>query len=118
MKQFYLMMQTAENGIGVSASPPHLTLSLYARALMYAGATLVVFISMYFSGAAIAKRLILLEEMCVCKQNPLYCVMKKSGLYHSLAMMFFLLHKCTCTSMQAHKHTHTHTYPRRDTHKP
>jgi len=53
---------------------------------MDASATLVVFISVYFNGAAIAKRFILLQEMCVCKQNPLYCVMKK--LYHSLAMMF------------------------------
>lgn len=50
MKQFYLMMQTAENSAGVGASPPHLTLSLYARALMYAGATLVVFMPVYFSG--------------------------------------------------------------------
>lgn len=76
---------------------------------MYAGATLVVFISVYFSGTAIAKRLILLEEMCVCKQNPLYSVMKKSRLYHSLAMMF-LLHKRTYTSMQAHTLSLTHTH--------
>lgn len=82
---------------------------------MYAGAALVVVISVDFSGTAMAKRLILLEEMCVCKQNPLYCVMKKSRLYHSLAMMF-LLHKPAHTFMQAH--THTHAYPRRDTHKP
>ena len=101
---------------GVSASPPHLTLSLYARALMYAGATLVVFMPVYFSSSVIAKRLILLEEMCVCKQNPLYCVMKKSGLYHSLAMMFFWLHECTCTSMQPHTHTHTHTNAHAETH--
>ncbi len=82
---------------------------------MYAGATLVVFISVYFSGTAIAKRLILLEEMCVCKQNPLYCVMKKSRLYHSLAMMF-LLHKCTYTSMQAHTHTLSLTHTHAETH--
>lgn len=78
MKQFYLMMQTAENAASLHASPLHLTLSFYVRALMGASATLVVFISVSFSGAAIAKRLILLQEMCVCKQNPLYCVMKKA----------------------------------------
>lgn len=75
---------------------------------MYAGATLVVFISVDFSGTAMAKRLILLEEMCVCKQNPLYCVMKKSRLYHSLAMMF-LLRQRTHTVTQACTNTHTYT---------
>lgn len=68
------MMQTAANSAGFSASPSHLTLSLYARALMYASATLVVFISVYFSGAAIAKRLILLQEICVCVSKTLCTV--------------------------------------------
>lgn len=81
---------------------------------MYACATLVVFISMYFSGTAIAKRLILPEEMCVCKQNPLYCVMKKSRLYHSSAMMF-LLHKHTVTHLCTHAHFHSHIPTQRHT---
>lgn len=117
MKQFYLMMQTVENSAGFSASPPHLTLSLYARVLTQARATLVVSVSVHFSGAAMAKRLILLEEICVCKQNPLHCVMKKSRLYHSLAMMFFT-RACGYTSMHARTVLLTHAQAETHTHKP
>lgn len=60
-------------------------------------ATLVVFKSLD-SATAIANRLILLQGMCMCEQNPLYSLMKKP--YHSLAIMFLqhkrlLTHKCT-----------------------
>lgn len=94
---------------------------------MYAGAaTLVVFIPVDFSGTAMAKRLILLEEMCVCKQNPLYCLMKKEQAVSQLGNDVPAAQECAHTLMQAqthkhtrvHTHTQAHTYPRKDTYKP
>lgn len=70
---------------------------------MYAGAALVVVISVDFSGTAMAKRLILLEEMCVCKQNPLYCVMKKEQAVSQLG------NDVLATQARSHIHADTHT---------
>lgn len=88
----------------MSASPPHLTLSLYARALIYACATLVVFTSVYFSGTAVAKRLILLEEMCVCKQKSFVVRDEKERAVSQLGNDVFSLHT------QTHTHTHAETH--------
>lgn len=96
---------------------------------MYAGAaTLVVFIPADFSGTAMAKRLILLEEMCVCKQNPLYCLMKKEQAVSQLGNDVPAAQERAHTLMKAQTHKHTrararthtraHTYPRKDTYKP
>lgn len=88
---------------------------------MYAGATtLVVFIPVDFSGTAMAKRLILLEEMCVCKQNPLYCLMKKEQAVSQLGTDVPAAQECAHTLMQAQTHRHkracTHGHTLRLTH--
>lgn len=88
---------------------------------MYAGAaTLVVFIPVDFSGTAMAKRLILLEEMCVCKQNPLYCLMKKEQAVSQLGNDVPAAQECAHTLMQAQTHTyaraHAHTLRLTHTH--
>lgn len=88
---------------------------------MYAGAaTLVVFIPVDFSGTAMAKRLILLEEMCVCKQNPLYCLMKKEQAVSQLGNDVPAAQECAHTLMQAQTHKHrrarTHAHTLRLTH--